>query len=213
MPNRKGLTFTKHAFDRVGERLWLTPAEIATIIETEQYIRIGEEKNRVHKVFYSKPDRQCFVAIHDERAHLNEIVTVLPLDYHHRWEISEAVFMAAKAKIVGEPELAEVPVVAPPIIVLPAVKSQTLQVPDVSGPSDVRVKFTCYFRCPVNRNIHTFVFKTKVVASELSVWLQQLDIYEFVKGYVGTEMWDSCQLKSVYYKAGKKGQQQRYPLP
>ena len=90
-----------HAFKRVSERLSMSHRSLAKIIENDLVIYIGEETNkkRVHKLFYSKPDRMCFVAIQDVND--GTIITVLPIDYHQNisWRISFQSQLAAKKLI------------------------------------------------------------------------------------------------------------------
>lgn len=80
--------FTRHAFDRVTERLSLTHDEVAEILDTGNTLPIAKEQSssRVHYLFYSTIDEQCFVAVQDERD--GTVVTILPPDYVNRYKLS-----------------------------------------------------------------------------------------------------------------------------
>ncbi len=108
--------FTRHAFQRVHERLSLLPGEVATLLDYDLAVNIGVERNghRLHRLFYSPPDRCCFVAVQDERD--GTVVTILPLDYHANiaWPVSEAAQRAARSLVVPAEEDAAAEAEAPP---------------------------------------------------------------------------------------------------
>lgn len=81
-------SYSRHAWSRVLERLALTPAEVAALLDHELAVTVGVRGRRAHRLFYSPPDQQCFVAIQDQ--HVGLVVTVLPLDYHREsaWAVS-----------------------------------------------------------------------------------------------------------------------------
>jgi len=95
-------TFTEHAFKRVSERLHLSPEEVAQLLNEDKYVPLGKDgsSKRVHKLFYSEPDSFWFVAVQDEVT--KEVVTVLPVDYHHRWKVSGDALSFARARTRGE---------------------------------------------------------------------------------------------------------------
>ena len=74
--------FSFHAYERVIERLTMEPDEVAELLDWDLAVRIGEEKgtNRIHRLFYSREDFQCFIAVQDEKS--RTIVTILPVDYY-----------------------------------------------------------------------------------------------------------------------------------
>ena len=82
--------FSTHAYERVANRLSMSNSELAAIIDDDKFINIGEEPghNRAHKLFYSKEDRMCFVAVQDIK--IGTVITVLPIDYHNNiaWSVS-----------------------------------------------------------------------------------------------------------------------------
>lgn len=94
--------FTEHAFERVEERLHLTHDDVARVLNEGKYVPLGKDgsSNRLHKLFYSEPDSFWFVAVQDEKT--DEIVTILPVDYHNRWRVSGDALRSARAKALGE---------------------------------------------------------------------------------------------------------------
>ncbi len=96
--------FSFHAFERVLDRISMTHRELASLLDNDLAINIGDEKNsnRVHKLFYSERDTMCFVAIQDEKT--GTVVTVLPIDYHENvsWVVSTESQLQAKKLIIKE---------------------------------------------------------------------------------------------------------------
>jgi len=83
-------TFSNHALSRVEQRLNLSRRAVEELLERDLFVPVGVEPRgqREHRLFYSAPDKQCFVAIQDIRRGL--VITVLPLDYHANicWQVS-----------------------------------------------------------------------------------------------------------------------------
>jgi hypothetical protein len=104
MALRQPTRFTTHAFERVLQRLALSHAEVAAILDHDLAVMVGIDSfsNRLRRVFLSVPDSEFFVAVQDIRN--GEVVTVLPLDYHAnlRWPIKEKHLVEAAAKM-GRP--------------------------------------------------------------------------------------------------------------
>jgi hypothetical protein len=98
MPNT---SFSRHAYQRVDERLTMEPSDLADLLNWDLAVRIGAEEgtNRVHRLFYSHDDHQCFVAVQDELT--GTVVTILPVDYYEQlaWRISEDVQEEARVKV------------------------------------------------------------------------------------------------------------------
>ena len=82
--------YSRHAWSRVLDRLSLTPAEVAILLDYDLAVTVGSRGRLLHRLFFSPPDAQCFVAVQDERAGV--VVTVLPLDYHEAcaWTVAPA---------------------------------------------------------------------------------------------------------------------------
>ena len=76
--------FSRHACERLAERLAAEPDEIADQLDWDLAVNIGGEKGtkRIYRLFFSREDHQCFVAIQDEKT--RTVVTILPVDYFER---------------------------------------------------------------------------------------------------------------------------------
>lgn len=74
--------FSRHAYERVLERLTMELDEVADLLDWDLAVKIGDEKGtrRIHRLFYSQDDHQCFIAIQDEKT--KTVVTILPVDYY-----------------------------------------------------------------------------------------------------------------------------------
>jgi hypothetical protein len=74
--------FTLHARERADQRLSIPDDELADMLDWGFTVTIKEEigSTRVHRLFYSHPDRQCFVAVQDTRT--KTVVTILPIDFY-----------------------------------------------------------------------------------------------------------------------------------
>ena len=82
--------FTHHAYERIAERVRIGFDQLARLIDNDLTVPLGMEPGttRIHRLFYSHIDEQCFVLVQDERT--GSVITVLPIDYHERiaWKIS-----------------------------------------------------------------------------------------------------------------------------
>lgn len=94
--------FTKHAFARVRERLSIIQEEVSRFIEDGQTVNVGTEPGttRDHLLFYSQPDNYYFVIVYDRESSV--VVTILPIDFHNAWRISDQAQKEARYKIMGE---------------------------------------------------------------------------------------------------------------
>src|SRR3990172_4259424 len=98
--------FSNHAFDRAESRLSMSHDECAVLLDNDLCVDIGMEplnNNRLHRLFYSVNDKQCFVAVQDQRDGL--IVTIWPMDYHSNmaWEVSIECQLEAKYMLLAKP--------------------------------------------------------------------------------------------------------------
>lgn len=86
---------TRHASTRVSQRLSLNKRQVRNIMDSPKAILIGQEKrgNIIHKLFWSKPDSQWFVAIQDRST--GEIITILSR-CSSRWPISDDTLTRAR---------------------------------------------------------------------------------------------------------------------
>ena len=105
----------KHAIIRLSERCRLKPQDIQNILEKNQYCPIGIRGKHQHKLFYSLPDDECFVLVHDTET--DEILTVLPINYHSSWIIDEYAEILAKKAILGNnyKKPSQLPTLLPPL--------------------------------------------------------------------------------------------------
>ena len=90
-------SFTRHAWMRVLERLSLSPAEVAVLLDGGLSVPVGVRGHAVHQLFFSPPDTQCFVAVQDSEN--GAVITVLPLDYHEScaWPVALGAQQEAEA--------------------------------------------------------------------------------------------------------------------
>jgi len=74
--------FTWHARERADQRLSIPDDELAEMLDWGLTVTIKEEQGstRAHRLFYSHPDQQCFVAVQDTRT--KTVVTILPIDFY-----------------------------------------------------------------------------------------------------------------------------------
>lgn len=82
------IKFRRHAIKRIRERLNISPEQVRDLLEQNKDVPIGVhgKTKLTHRLFYSKPDNNFFVAVHDLLT--NEIITVLYFNYHNAWSIS-----------------------------------------------------------------------------------------------------------------------------
>lgn len=81
-------TLTWHGQDRTNGRSSLSFEEIKDIIDNGLTTPLGVEKSsrRMHILFFSPIDGECFVAVQDEKT--KQIITVLPPDFDGRCKVS-----------------------------------------------------------------------------------------------------------------------------
>lgn len=105
--------FSRHAYERVLERCSMEPYEIADLLDWNLALTIGEEKGtrRIHRLFYSHDDYQCFVAIQDDKT--KTVVTLLPVDYYETLvaKVSQTCLDGAKRLVSDKPEVERTPAV------------------------------------------------------------------------------------------------------
>ena len=100
-------SFTRHAWARVLDRLSLSPAEVAALLDYDLAVPVGSRGRTVHRLFFSSPDKQCFVAVQD--AENAAVLTVLPLDFHEScaWPVSASAQKEAEGRLRERPESQE----------------------------------------------------------------------------------------------------------
>ena len=99
MPTLMKSIFSTHVRERIAERLRLSPESVAHLLDEGRTVLVGSEpgSNREHRLFYSPPDQQWFVAVQDHTDGV--VVTLLPVDYHQTlaWVVSEEAKRTARA--------------------------------------------------------------------------------------------------------------------
>lgn len=81
MKNNVHSLVSVHASERIHERLSLNVDQVVEILDDEKAVEIGRTANthKIHWLFYSVEDNECFIAIRDGIS--KTLVTVLPLDF------------------------------------------------------------------------------------------------------------------------------------
>lgn len=92
---------TRHAQQRIGDRLSTDAADVAAILDHDLAVLVGTTSGHLHRLFFSPADEQCFVAIQDQEN--GDVVTILPLDYHSSlaWEVSLETQERAESLLLG----------------------------------------------------------------------------------------------------------------
>lgn len=78
---------TSHAQERLTARTALTEPELLDMLDNSFCVPLGTEgrSQKVHKLVGNAQDENCFIVVQDEAN--GEVVTILSLDYHNRWNI------------------------------------------------------------------------------------------------------------------------------
>lgn len=101
--------FTKHAFQRLGERTSHTVKSWLELFECGKFINLGAKPGllREHLLFWSKEDQAAYIAIRDVLD--GSIITVLPLEYHEvlAWKITEEQIKLARELVQPPNQSAE----------------------------------------------------------------------------------------------------------
>jgi len=96
------VNITKHAVIRLNQRCRLTEEEIRFILENDKCCPIGidDKRQRKHQLVWSEKDDQCFVIVQD--ADDQDVITVLPINYHGAWIIHQDAIEMAKQSYYGK---------------------------------------------------------------------------------------------------------------
>ena len=104
------IQLTDHAEKRLIERTGISISTFKGMYKEGRYLSTGKEEKsrRIHDLFFCIDDKTFFVSIRDEKN--NEIVTILPLDYHENlaWEISIEAQRLVKCITLGEEVSSEI---------------------------------------------------------------------------------------------------------
>lgn len=92
---------TRHARERIGDRLSMDDGDVVAILDYDLAVLVGTRAGRLHRLFFSPADKQCFVAIQDQEN--GDVVTTLPLDYQpsKAWEVSPEAQEEAEGLLLG----------------------------------------------------------------------------------------------------------------
>lgn len=91
--------FSVHARIRADERLSMSEEDVALLLDHGLAVKISEEKNtnRIHLLFYSADDFQCFVAVYDQNT--KTVITLLPIDYYEQLNHKVSILFVEEAKL------------------------------------------------------------------------------------------------------------------
>lgn len=140
--------FTHHAQERIVDRLSMDVADVAAILDHDLALLVGAKSGHSHRLFFSPPDEQCFVAIQDQEN--GDVVTVLPLDYHSSlgWEVSIEAQEEAELLLLGSTRSAT-PVAGGGAS--PRTERPTATAASGEPPSTGTFRIRCYIRTPEGR--------------------------------------------------------------
>ena len=83
-----------HAEKRIRQRCSLSSQDVAKKLMTNDYFPLGMDGKHHHKIIYSELDSEMFVVVQDKKN--MDVITVMPLYWHNRWELSPETIMLAK---------------------------------------------------------------------------------------------------------------------
>lgn len=186
-------SFTCHAYSRVLSRLSLSPSEVADLLDYDLAVNVGIEcgTSRVHRLFFSTPDRMCFVAVQDEST--GEVVTILPIDYHETigWKVSSNAMAEAKKMVF--PEAADV-------ALEPVTCSE-----DIACSTVFRIM--TYVQCPDGRvqSLNLGSWPSKPYDGRIASLLEDDIFFMAIEERAISKGWRASDLDHVYVRAGNKG--------
>lgn len=189
-------SFTLHALDRTAERLHLSSDAIADIIDSDKAVILGYEPGtrRVHLLLYSEPDKECFVAVQDERT--KEVVTVLPLDFDfHRVSFYPPTKLTDLKKRAEERTVGQ------------------LYIPQESV-SPANYFFIFYFRHSLRRTLRarTLEIQSEKYASGREEMERNAGLLAFLKQFAGDNCLPLERFEDVFVSVGRKGVRKRFAL-
>ena len=186
-------SFTHHAYGRVLSRLSLSPAEVADLLDYDLAVDVGTEcgTSRLHRLFFSTPDRMCFVAVQDEST--GEVVTILPIDYHDTtgWKVSSNAMVEAKKLVF--PEAADV---AHELVTCSE---------EVACPAFFRIM--TYVQCSDGRVqiLNLGSWPSKPYEGRIAALLEDDAFFIAIEERAIFKGWCASDLDHVYVRAGNKG--------
>lgn len=187
--------FSRHSEHRISERSSLTPEDIRSVLECGSFIRIGQDSNRTHKLFWSLADEKPLVIVHDER--VDEVVTVLYPD-QHPWRIDGSIF--SRARILALKQRGEAVKLA----------DNTAKVPIKKRSGVVKINFICQMLNISSGRKMEFRFGHRIEEKELPALIKNLHHYsdeliELIGLKCGKRVIRECRLVSAAYQIGDDG--------
>lgn len=186
----------KHALDRLHdgetERSCLKENEVIQILESGKTVLIFREKHRVYHLFFSKIDRQHYVAVIDERN--GDVITILYADYYHKSRISSDALLDAE-RLMNSDENSETPEEEFYI-------NKILPPKDQGGPTVIRIM--CLSSQPGVRKKRLTSLPVSEYPQPLEELVKLASIKEMILGLIQREGIDQREIHSVYLECGKK---------
>ena len=179
------LYFSRHAKEKVDERLSLNEEQVLFLLENDYYVTIYEKNGKSHRLFYSEFDSVCFVALVNTK--IRQIITILPIDYYNNcnFVVSLERQQQAKKLLFGDAQ----PVYKVDIFKVRCVLNdpygKRLQVVNVGGFSSLEYAFKAenLAYCPDARA------QMKAALTSKSIFTYGVD----------------CYISALYIQLGKKG--------
>ena len=99
---RPRVKFSRHARERVRERLSLSVLDVASLIDQDKVVLIGQDANvgTDYVLFYSRPDARCFVALLDSKS--SAVITVMPVTYEVGQYVTSEFLLQARELVLGQ---------------------------------------------------------------------------------------------------------------
>jgi hypothetical protein len=184
---------TGHAYERIEERLSIKMEDVIKIIEGNICVPIGRNKSKVHKLFFSIPDNEYFVAICHEAS--GKIITILPKKYHKIFAVPSSALYQAR-------ELAE-----------DYAEQNDIEADqkDIKEEQEITINFFCYFKINESEKPKIVAFELTVPSGELADYLQRINnenlqirkdfMNELIKSRLKKDLKHDT-LQSVFYRFG-----------
>ena len=189
---------TQHALERVYERLHLPVDEIIEILDNGVTTSIGYEHGstrRLHRLFYSPVDEQCFVAVQDQKN--GEVVTILPPDFDNHCRVP----LSAIDDLLRE------------LGVRQPVTRGSVTVPIPEEPKVSSIVFTCYV-LKIDRKLRCqkFMFPAENFPGDKQALEQNGTLHSLLIGHIAAMLKEHETFDSVFVQFGKKGLPERFNL-
>ena len=191
--------FSRHAYERVLERLTMELDEVADLLDWDLAVKIGDEKGtrRIHRLFYSHDDHQCFIAIQDGKT--KTVVTILPVDYYET-----LVAKIPQPSLVEAERLVSCPPEAKPkkVVTAPA---------DVSGkpkvPRSFKIQVTFVNLHRGSRTVNLGSWPAESHGGSIARLLQDTQFFEAMRNRVNEEIQPDEYAARLLIRLGKRGEE------